>query len=63
MNKMKHFIKLIVIFILIAFLFFSCSVNEVTGLIKIQNYSDSPMTNVKVGNIILASFVPSGGIF
>ena len=60
---MKHFIKLLMIFILITFMFSSCTVNEVTGLIKIENFTDQDLTNVKIGNTLLAIKVPSGGYF
>jgi hypothetical protein len=37
-----------------------CSVNQLTGLIQIKNYSNTPIKNVKIGDTLIALYVAPG---
>ena len=48
------------VMIFIVLLFVSCTVNDTTGLLVITNLSNSDVTNIKVGNTTLTSYLSSG---
>ena len=56
---MKRNIFFIFVFIGVILLF-GCTVNDNTGLIKIYNISDTPVTNIKVGGTIIALYAAPG---
>lgn len=41
--------------------FFTCTVNDSTGLIKVENMTHLDLTNVKIGNTSIAWYVAGGG--
>ena len=56
---MKKYIYIIAIILLL--ILFSCTVNDSTGLIKIENYTYLDLKNVKIGNTSIAWYVAGGG--
>lgn len=54
---MKKTVSLIAVALLLL-AFAGCMVNKNTGAITVQNYSDKPASNVKVGNIFIGSVAP-----
>jgi hypothetical protein len=56
--KIKKIIFMIIIMILITAV--NCTVNENTGLIRIENKSVSPIKNVKIGNTFILSYLAGG---
>ena len=49
------------IIILLLIFFFTCTVNDNTGLIKIENYTHIDLKNVKIGDTSIAWYVAGGG--
>ena len=56
---MKIIFYLIKIFIILIF-FSSCTVNDSTGLIRVENHTSIELKNVKIGNTLIASYVAPG---
>lgn len=48
------------VMIFIVLLFVSCTVNDTTGLLVITNLSNSDVTNIRIGNTTLTSYLSSG---
>jgi hypothetical protein len=55
--------KLLLLIPLISLLFFYCSVNETTGLIRITNRTKTTIKNIKIGNVLLTFQVAAGNTF
>lgn len=52
---------IIFIIILLAFLFFlSCTVNDFTGLIRVENHTDADLKNVYIGTTLITNLVSPG---
>ena len=56
----KIFAILMMIFL---FLFLTCTVNNKTGLINIDNRTDLPIRNLKIGNTLIALYLAAGGTY
>lgn len=54
----KIFILIVILLILLFFL--SCTVNDFTGLIKVENHTDTELRNVKIGDTLITSYVAPG---
>ena len=55
--------KNIIIFIIVLFFllfFLTCTVNDFTGLIRVENHTDTELKNVKVGDTLITSNVAPG---
>lgn len=56
----KIFYLILIVSILIILFFTGCSVNAYTGLIQVKNYSNTPITNVKIGETLITSYLAAG---
>ncbi len=56
---MKKYIYLSLFILFLAFL--TCTVNDSTGLIKVENTTHLGLSNVKIGNTSIAWYVAAGG--
>lgn len=56
---MKKALIFINIFIILLF-FLSCTVNDYTGLIRVENHTDTDLKNVYIGSTLITSYVAPG---
>ena len=57
---MKKTYLIIFILIILTIIHFSCTVNESTSCLTIQNKSNTTVTNIKIGDTIISSYLAPG---
>ncbi len=57
---MRKLYLIIFLITILTFIHFSCTVNESTSCLTIQNKSNTTVTNIKIGNTIVSSYLAPG---
>ncbi|MBN2545850.1 MAG: hypothetical protein JXB50_08640 [Spirochaetes bacterium] len=55
--------KKLTIMLTLLTIFFSCSVNEYTALIRVENSSSTDITNLKIGGTLITGYLKKGAVY